>query len=131
MKFSGYHKLSGVDIKKNKVLFILDGITFISERTVDREGSYMGFPEETDEVCTNTFEECLVKVRANHGDLNGVEMFDDTTKLEVLTVGTEFFGAPDALVEFYPQNMSINQGKEMKKNAIKRKSYKTGHNRQR
>ena len=49
MKFSGYHKLSGVDVKKNKVLFILDGITFISERTIDREGSYMSFPEETDE----------------------------------------------------------------------------------
>ena len=107
MKFSGYHKLSG------------DGTTFISEKTIDREGSYMSFPEKTDEECINKFEECIVKVRANHGDLDGVEMFDDTTKLEVLTVATEFFGAPDALVEFYPQNMSINQGKELKKNAIK------------
>jgi hypothetical protein len=134
MKLLSYHKLSGVDIEGKVLRFIFDGKVLEYTMVKDEKGNTsMKGPEYSDTKVKNTFEEVTVKVREYY-DANkfiGLEMFDDNTKLEVLTVGTSYDtrSQPSAVLEWYPQNLSINFDKELKKDPLKRKPYKTGHNR--
>lgn len=134
---NGYYKLSGVDFDGEFVRVVLDGIVYeFKEDPTDDYRSYMSDPIIVEKKVKNTFPEVVVKLvvneKAGRDYFDGIELFDDVTKKEVLTVGTDFSEEyyPIAFTEWYPENLAINQKKELKKDAIKRKPYKTGHNRQ-
>ena len=137
-KLNGYHKLSGVDNDGVFVRFTLDGITYEYETKKDScDNTYMEGPRVVNNEVKNKFLECVVKCKYSE-DLNsehfcGIEMIDDVSKKEVLTIGTDhsYEYHPVAWFEFYPENLAGNQVKDLKKDPIKRKTYKTGHNRQR
>lgn len=133
---NGYYKLSGVDFDGEFVRVVLDGIVYeFKEDPTDDYRSYMSDPIIVEKEIKNTFPEVVVKLVVNEKTgrdyFDGIELFDDVTRKEVLTVGTDFSEEyyPIALTEWHPENLAINQKKELKKDPIKRKAYKTGHNR--